>query len=85
MFKIVATPQLIAQIPLWGYRRRWLTKGYWLCVDPSEKSVGYIDDHSQYSDEYPELKELNQGVLNQLTILHSLGFTPKEMAEILNE
>ena len=84
MFKVLPTPELVTQISSWGYTHRWLTKGYWLCVDPLDMRVGYIDAHSEYSKKYLTLKELNPGILTQLVLLHSIGFTPKEIAEIIN-
>lgn len=84
MFKIVATPELKGQVGKWNLNPNWLKKGYWLCVDPINKRYGYVENPSINSEKYTELKKLNQEILTQLCLLHSLGLSPKEIAEIIN-
>ena len=88
MFKIRDAPGLIAKIHALGFSKnnsRWLYAGYWLVIDPIDKSSGFIHDKSANSYAFVELKKVNQEIITQLELLHSIGLIPQEIGEIINE
>lgn len=84
MFKTVSTSEKVELVKSIFSKKGWLNNAYWLVFNHLDNSYGWVEDNSKNSNGFPEIKEVNQEILTQLRLLHSLGFTPKEIAEIIN-
>lgn len=86
MFRTISTPDVVELFKHTYQNTRYLhTERHWFCFDPVDKVYGWTEPNSFYEQESIYIKELNQATLTQLVLLHSIGFTPKEIAGILNE
>lgn len=85
MFKTVSTSEKVELVKSIFPEKRWLNNAYWLVFDHLDNSYGWVEDRSTNSREFPEIKGVNQETIVQLRLLHSLGLSPIEIAEIINE
>lgn len=84
MFKTVSTPEKVELVKSVFPKKSYLNNTYWLVFNHLDNSYGWVEDNSINSNKFPEIKEVSQKTIAQLHLLHSLGFTPKKIAEIIN-
>lgn len=84
MFKTISTPEKVNLVKEFFPGKSYTSNEPWLVFNIETRQHGWAVKGSIIAAHYLELKNINRVLLNKLVLLHSIGFTPKEIAEILN-